>query len=224
MIPDENRKMVFLHGIKADLMTKEKIKNIKKIFILFLIVIAAVYFLDRIRNNIPAGMKLDKIKMNVGEWKGFNESVSAKSSQWIDKGDLIIRTYFNNKDSIYLVAFQEREDRHKVHSPVDCYTGSGWAILEKGNITIGDKNKDNFKTIRRMQVEKNNNTRIVYYWFSNGVESCASFRGHLLLFLRDVLLKGSIKSWVCFQISTDVRTNYEETEKILKNFISKLSL
>ena len=73
-----------------------------------------------------------------------------------------------------------------------------------------------------MYVKKDNLPRIVYYWFTNGGDQCAGFKTHLALFLRDVLFKGSVKSWVCFQISADVKTSVEETEDTLKKFILKL--
>lgn len=195
----------------------DQIRNLARISIILLVAVGFVAWLDQIRNKIDIGFPLNKIAIELGSWKGTNMSASKKEAGWIEQGDLIVRNYHNGENIVYMVAIQERGDRHKVHSPADCYSGSGWVVLKKDSVRLNDSK---VKIVRRMHVIKDNVPRIVYYWFSNGSEQCASFKGHLALFLKDVLLKGSMKSWVCFQISADIKNSTEETEKLLKTFIS----
>lgn len=196
-----------------------QLKNLNKIFIILLLAIVFVIWLDHKRKKINVGFPLDKIALKINEWEGTNMPVSETEKGWVEQGDLIIRNYKKRDDIVYMVAIQERGDRHRVHSPADCYSGSGWAVLKKDSVRLGG---DKGKLVRRMFVNKDEVPRIVYYWFTNGRDQCASFKGHLVLFLKDVLLKGSIKSWVCFQISADIKTSKEDTETMLKEFILKL--
>ena len=196
-------------------------KKLKIIFLVFLAIIIFLYWFDQKQKNIEIGYSLDKITINVDGWKGTNLGPSEKEKNWVEQGDLIIRSYQNDVNTVYLVAIQEKGDRHKVHSPQDCYSGSGWVILRKDSISIGDTH-NGYKKVRRMHVVKDNKPRLVYYWLTNGEEISTSFKKHLLIFLKDILLKGSFKSWVCFQVSTDIKSSIDEADILLKDFIFKL--
>ncbi len=196
-----------------------RLRNLKIIFIILLAAIVLVLWFDNRRKNTVVGYPLDRIGMDINGWHGTNMPVSRTEQEWVDQGDMIMRSYKKGEDVVYLVAIQERGDRHRVHSPADCYTGLGWVVLKKD---IVESVNNSGKKVKRMHVIKNNQPRILYYWFTNGRERCAGFKMHLLLFLRDVIFKGAIKSWVCFQISTDVKNSIEETEYILKDLLSTL--
>ncbi len=196
-------------------------KKLKIIFLILLVVVFFLYWFDQKQKNIEIGYSLDNITMNIDGWKGTNLSPSEREKNWVEQGDLIIRSYQKDNNTVYLVAIQEKGDRHKVHSPQDCYSGSGWVILRKDSISIGDDN-DKYKIVRRMHVVKDNKPRLVYYWLTNGEEISSSFKEHLIIFLKDILLKGSVKSWVCFQVSTDIKTSIDEADILLKDFIFSL--
>lgn len=201
-------------------MNKDKqLRNLKIIFLILLLVIGLVSLFEYKKNTIVARFELNKIGMTIGKWEGADTHSGTRNTRWVEQGDLIMRTYHQEEDLLYLVAIQERGDRHRVHSPADCYTGAGWVVLGKESVRIGEDKK---RPVRRMRVVKDDTSRLVYYWFTNGVDRCASFRNHLLLFLRDVLLKGSIRSWVCFQVSADTYGSIEETDAMVSTFISDM--
>lgn len=197
------------------------VKQLKIIFLILLFVIIFLYWFDQKQKNIEIGYSLDNITMNIDGWKGANLSPSEKEKSWVAQGDLVIRSYQKDNNPVYLVAIQEKGDRHKVHSPQDCYSGSGWVILRKDSISIDDDN-DKDRIVRRMHVVKDNHSRLVYYWLTNGEDRTESFKRHLVLFLRDILLKGSFKSWVCFQVSADIKTDIESTSELIESFINDL--
>jgi EpsI family protein len=196
-------------------------KKLKIIFLILLLVIIFVYWFDQKKKNVEVDLSLESVSMNIGNWHGTNLVPTKMEKNWVEQGDLIIRNYQKADNKVYLVAIQEKGDRHKVHSPQDCYSGSGWAILRKDSISIEEGNNI-YKIVRRMHVVKENNQRLVYYWFTNGKDRSTSFKGHLAIFLKDVLLKGSVKSWVCFQISADIKNDVDWTSKILESFINDL--
>lgn len=198
-----------------------QVNKLKIIFLILLAVILFIYWFDHKQKNIEIGYSLDNISMNIDGWKGSYLSPSEKEKSWVEQGDLIIRSYQKDNNSVYLVAIQEKGDRHKVHSPQDCYSGSGWVILRKDSISIGDDN-EKYKIVRRMHVVKENNARLVYYWLTNGEDRTESFKRHLVLFLRDIMLKGAFKSWVCFQISAEINTDVDSTSEVIESFIDDL--
>lgn len=199
----------------------KQVKKLKIIFLILLVVIIFLYWFDQKQKNIEIGYSLDNITMNIDGWKGGNISPSEKEKTWVEQGDLVIRGYQKDNNTVYLVAIQEKGDRHKVHSPQDCYSGSGWVILKKDSISIGDANSK-IKIVRRMHVVKDSNSRLVYYWLTNGEDRTESFKRHLVLFLRDILVKGNFKSWLCFQISAEIKTDVEATSELIESFINDL--
>jgi EpsI family protein len=201
--------------------TDNQAKKLKIIFLILLVVILFLYWFDNKHKNVEIGYSLDNISMNINDWKGTDISPGEKEKNWVEQGDLIIRSYQRDNNTVYLVAIQEKGDRHKVHSPQDCYSGSGWVILRKDSISIGEDSVKN-KIVRRMHVVKDNNSRLVYYWLTNGEDRTESFKRHLVMFLKDILIKGVFKSWVCFQISAEIKTDVDTTSELIESFINDL--
>jgi EpsI family protein len=201
--------------------TDNQAKKLKIIFLILLVVILFLYWFDNKHKNVEIGYSLDNISMNINDWKGTDISPGENEKNWVEQGDLIIRSYQRDNNTVYLVAIQEKGDRHKVHSPQDCYSGSGWVILRKDSISIGEDSVKN-KIVRRMHVVKDNNSRLVYYWLTNGEDRTESFKRHLVMFLKDILIKGVFKSWVCFQISAEIKTDVDTTSELIESFINDL--
>jgi hypothetical protein len=42
------------------------------------------------------------------------------------------------------------------------------------------------------------------------------------MFLKDILLKGAMKSWVCFQVSAEIKTDVDSTSAVIESFINDL--
>jgi EpsI family protein len=194
----------------------KQLVNLAIIFFILLLTIVIVTWFDQKRSHAIAGFELNRVGMKIGDWAGSDMKASERDRKWVEQGDLVVRTYYQEEDIIYLVAIQERGDRHRVHSPADCYTGAGWVVLGKESVKLRDGDG---KSVRRMRVVKADTSRLVYYWFTNGIDQCASFRGHLLLFLKDVLLKGSVRSWACFQVSADINGDIVATDEMIGEFI-----
>lgn len=196
-----------------------KLKSLKIVFILLLLAIGLVSWFDYKQSHTVSTVALHQIGLKIGKWEGTDTLRSDKERQQAAQGDLIVRDYRKGDNFLYLVAIQERRDRHRVHSPVDCYTGSGWTVLKKENIRLGG---DEERTVRRIQVVKGPTSRLAYYWFSNGKERSASFRGHLLLYLRDILLSRTANSWVYFKVSGNIVDSPGATDDIIREFILEL--
>ena len=114
----------------------KQLRSLKIVFIVLLLAIGLVSWFDYKRSHTVVGVTFDQIGMKIGKWEGTDMLQSNEDRKRSAQGDLVVRTYREKENSLHLVAIQERGDRHRVHSPVDCYTGLGWTVLKKENIVI----------------------------------------------------------------------------------------
>jgi len=196
-----------------------QLRSLKIVFVLLLMAIGLTFWFDYKQSHARAGIDFGFISTQIGKWTGTDMAKADEDQDRAARGDLIIRLYAEGGNRIYLVAIQERGDRHRVHPPVNCYTGSGWRILTHEDLLLGDNGE---KMVKKLYVTRGQTSRIVYYWFTNGKKRCAGFLGHLFLYARDILLSRTADSWVYFDVSADVTDNPKTTEAMISAFIKEL--
>jgi EpsI family protein len=194
-----------------------RIKSLQIIFLMLLAAIILVVWLDQSQKREITGINLSLISNTIGVWGGADVPKTDDDQKRADIGDLVIREYSSNKNSLYLVAIQERGDRHRVHSPINCYTGAGWTLLEKREIVLAGG-----KTVRRLFMNKDNSFRLVYYWFTNGKDHTTGFLGHLAYYAKDILIAERDAAWVYLDVSADITESIEKTEAMMLDFVTDL--
>lgn len=204
-------------GEENNVGTERRLKHLKIIFILLLAAVLLVLWADYNQNRTIPGIDLARIPITVDGWKAEEMPKSEDDRKRADAGDLVIRRYAIQENHIYLVVIQERGDRHRVHSPLNCYTGSGWNLLEKSEV----HHSRGFR-VRRLLVNKGDAYRLVYYWFTNGKTHSTGFLKHLLLYARDMISGRSDAAWVYFDVSSDIHESVENTEALMSAFVSGL--
>ena len=197
--------------------TERQLKYLKIIFIILLAAVLLVLWVDYNQNRTVSGIDLSQIPNVLEEWEAVETPKSDDDQKRADAGDLVIREYSIQENRIYLVAIQERGDRHRVHSPLNCYTGSGWNLLEKSEVL----HSRGFR-VRRLLVNKGDAYRLVYYWFTNGSTHSTGFLEHLLLYAKDTMVGQSDASWVYFDVSSDIHESVENTESLISAFVTGL--
>jgi EpsI family protein len=197
--------------------TERQLKHLKIIFIILLAAVLLVNLVDYSQNRTVSGINLSRIPNTIEGWEAVEMPKSDDDQKRADAGDLLIRKYALKEHAIYLVAIQERGDRHRVHSPLNCYTGSGWNLLEKSEIL----HSRGFG-VRRLLVNKGDAYRLVYYWFTNGSTHSTGFLEHLLLYAKDTLIGRSDAAWVYFDVSSDIHESVENTEALMSAFVTGL--
>ncbi len=196
-----------------------RLKNLQIVFLVLLVAVAVEYWLDVVPHYSISSIDLGKISMAMGRWSGTDYAVGPGDQQRVENGDMMVRKYEHGAHHLYLVAIQERGDRHRVHSPVNCYTGSGWAVEQRGTAAL---NGQGVKTVRRLLVSRDGRHRLVYYWFTNGKQSCATFTGHLFYYLKGLFFQRISHSWAYFDVSADVVHTVAETEAALQDFVGTM--
>lgn len=199
------------------MVTERQFKHLKIIFIVLLITALLVIWADYNQKRIIPGIDLSGIPSAIGGWTVEEMPKNDDDQKRADAGDLVLRRYSLKENSLFLVAIQERGDRHRVHSPLNCYTGSGWNLLEKNEIL----HSRGFH-LRRLLVNKGDDYRLVYYWFTNGITHSTGFLEHLLLYAKDMIIGKSEAAWVYFDVSSDIVESIEKTEALMSAFIAEL--
>ena len=176
-----------------------------------------VLWMDYNQKRTVPGIDLSQIPNDIEGWKAEEMPKSGDDQKRADSGDMVIRRYALKEHHIYLVAIQERGDRHRVHSPLNCYTGSGWNLLKKSEVL----HSRGFR-VRRLLVNKGDAYRLVYYWFTNGTTHSTGFLAHLLLYGKEMLLGQSSAAWVYFDVSSDIDESVENAEALISAFVAGL--
>ena len=196
---------------------QRQLKNLQIIFIILLAAMSLGMWLDYRQKQAVPGINLNGIASTIGTWEGEDLPKSSEDRKRAAQGDLVIREYDSKEDALFFIAIQERGDRHRVHSPLNCYTGSGWTVLEKKTVVL-----EGHKEVRRLLVNRKEAYRLVYYWFTNGNVRSTGFLEHLFLYACDTLMGKNSAAWVYFDVSADITESIEKTEDQMKDFIAGL--
>lgn len=197
--------------------TQRRIKHLQFIFLVLLVAVLMVFWMDYNQNRTVSGVELSSIPEKIDGWVGSELPKSDEDQKRAEAGDFVLRKYIANEEFIYFVAIQERGDRHRVHSPLNCYTGSGWDLLEKREVMLGRR-----VLVRRLLVHKEDSYRLVYYWFTNGSTHSTGFLEHLLLYAKDMIIGRNDTAWVYFDVSADITEDIEKTEAMMTAFVAGL--
>ena len=197
--------------------TERQLKHLVIILVLLLAAVLLVLWTDYNQKRTVSGVDLTRIPNIIDGWEAEETPKTLDDQKRADAGDLVIRRYTSKDYHLYLVAIQERGDRHRVHSPLNCYTGSGWHLLEKSEILLSR----GFR-VRRLLVNKGDDYRLVYYWFTNGTTHSTGFLEHLLLYAKDMMFGQSDTAWVYFDVSSDIHDSVEITEALMSAFVADM--
>ena len=112
----------------------------------------------------------------------------------LDPDQLLFRRYHDasgNTIDLYGVFYESQGANRTMHSPLNCYPGSGWEVVEKTRIPISNSSGDGgtFK-ITRLILQKGLQKRLLYYWYYAGGELASNQYINKLLTLYSALFRG----------------------------------
>jgi EpsI family protein len=165
---------------------------------LALVTFAVLQALDRVRDPaISLQSRLQAFPLDLGMWKGTDAGWDSEVVTALGVDDWILRRILRryqeaSGDFVWLyIGFSERvsfSDGHSPHSPLVCYPGQGWELLETdvqeielpGGRTIA---------VNKLLVRKGLERRLVLYWQQRGErialeESWGDYRAKLDWLLR----------------------------------------
>jgi len=123
-----------------------------------------------------------------------------------DGGKILQRRYDLGTNRVWLAAVQSRSDWRVQHPPQICYTAQGWRILEQGGRTLPESKL----RVQRMLVEKNDDRRVVYYFYTDGKHWTSAYFWRIFHALSDRAVRAEASTWVMIQISTPYTSAEDE--------------
>ncbi|MGH1402772.1 MAG: VPLPA-CTERM-specific exosortase XrtD [Alphaproteobacteria bacterium] len=121
---------------------------------------------DRIA-SIPASLDFEDFPMQLSEWKGKRDFLTAEEIKMLDLTDYWIAEYNDINEvspvNLYIAYYDSQRMRANIHIPLNCIIGAGWQVIaqEKDLIEIQEGLKI---PVVRLTVRKQSETLLVYYW------------------------------------------------------------
>jgi len=135
----------------------------------------------------------------------------------------IWKTYaFKNgyKLMLYVGYFEDQKEGAMIHSPKHCYPGGGWHPLSAKTIKIAIPAIQKDITINEYILTKNNNKKLVYYWYQSRGRTIANEYIDRIYMILDSLLRHR-SDGALVRISGPAE-NLEEAKRIQKKFIQEV--
>ena len=188
----------------------------------------AVVYLDRSPSAggapapLPEGPGLE-----MGAWQGrdipydpdlFRRTVAADRT--------VFRRYVRPADrarvDLYLGYYHDMERSDRSHSPLVCYEGQGWRVLESRIRTVRPGGAAGSFRATEMIIGKGDRRRLVLFWYQAGDRIFARKSGQRFYLVRSKLWgRGQANLWV--RISTPVdRAGREAAQRVLEDFATDL--
>src|SRR6185436_7630458 len=109
----------------------------------------------------------------AGSWTMIKEDLISDSvSGVLEADDYVVRTYRGEKGQrvdLFVAYYKTQKAGESMHSPMNCFPGSGWQILKADEIALWPNDPAHPTMINRYIVERNGEKALVLYWYqANG--------------------------------------------------------
>ena len=144
-------------------------RSIKYIILLIIVIALAGYtFAMRYREiEQPAPPNLGLLPEDIAGYMGSDNFLEPASLSVLGADGTLFRTFLRDDSPpiwLFLGYFGAQQEHSQIHSPKNCYPGSGWNILQEGIITVTIP--DGAIRAKKLLISDGVQRRIVIYWFS----------------------------------------------------------
>ena len=171
---------------------KTKLPFLITIFFLGLALFAREWVNDR--QSSATKMELMPFDHNLGAWKGVDLNLDADVVAMLNPDQIVFRRYQNTSGrsvDLYGVFYGSQGTHRTMHSPLNCYPGSGWEIVGKSKIRLhrsGDTGEG--IEVRKVIMRKGLASRLLYYWYYAGGNTASNQYVNKALTLYGALMHG----------------------------------
>jgi len=142
--------------------------TVQKILWIGLILAIALGLLWQFYPLQDAKQTLDRVPLAGPGFVGKDVPLSIFEEQFFKGVNVVKRVYRVDNANYFFTMLDGTHNRHIVHDPYYCFTGSGWDILSAKDIPIEGG------TAKELVISKGAHRKSALFWFSNGEESYAS--------------------------------------------------
>jgi EpsI family protein len=125
------------------------------------------------RQKSAPKMELIPFEQNLGDWKGTDLKMDAEVVEMLNPDQIVFKRYRNtsgNSIDLYGVFYGSQGADRTMHSPLNCYPGTGWEIVGKSKVRLHGPDGDDDKgfEVRKLNLRKGLAKRVLYYWYYAG--------------------------------------------------------
>jgi EpsI family protein len=110
---------------------------------------------------------LTGLPMAFGDWTGSDIGLDDRVLDKLNPESYVFRNYANAAGAslgLYVAYYRDPREGAQIHSPMHCYPGAGWRILESAPLPVRDLG-GRVTRMQRLLVEKHGRTDVVLYWY-----------------------------------------------------------
>ena len=183
------------------------------LFTTIAILIVAGYFVSTNPPALEQPLLPDFTPLLTQNFRGITDTVTEGDFQFFGKSKIDRFLYYRKDDdtSVSVLTVGEIDNIHQVHPVVFCLRAGGYRTLSEQSIRWPEESAQPWN-IREILAQRNEQKVLFWQWFSTAEKSTASF----LLFRS---LYSSADNWTVFLIGTPVRDSYEQSHKVLGQFV-----
>ncbi len=189
--------------------------------ITIILLLLALFAREWIENRQKSALKMELIpfEQNLGDWKGADLKLDADVVEMLNPDQILFRRYQNPSGGsvdLYGVFYGSQGADRTMHSPLNCYPGTGWEIVEKSKVLLqgpGDDKKD--LVVQKLILRKGLAKRLLYYWYYAGGKTASNQYMNKALTLYGALMHGRTDGGLVTvsTIQDDAGLNQEYLEK-----------
>ena len=194
----------------------------------FLIVVAtligAIIATQTISHGKPTPLKKDfaTFPAVIGPWRGIPSFFGPKIEGVAGMDHYILKRYTQKTGPflwLYVGYYESQRKGDSIHSPKNCYPGSGWQTVNSGLETIEvTASPARTITVNRYIIQKGLDKRVVLYWYqSRGRVYASEYWGKIYLVLDSIMKNRTDGSLV--RISAPVVDSVEATLERERAFV-----
>ena len=134
--------------------------------------------------------------------------------------EVSFRTYREGTEKrvwVFMGYFDRQKEGSQVHSPKNCYPGSGWNILEEANVPApwGEDQ------VKRLIVSNGSEERLVYYWFQSSSRILNNVFALKYYLTRQAMLRHP-QDLVFVRISSGAGDGVPEAESLVQQYARRV--
>ena len=171
------------------------------------------------RQKSAPKMKIIPFEQSLGDWKGADLKLDADVVEMLNPDQIVFRRYQNSSGKsvdLYGVFYGSQGADRTMHSPLNCYPGSGWEIVGKGKVRLrGPGGGDDGFEVMKLTLRKGLARRLLYYWYYAGGNTASNQYINKALTLYGALVNGRTDGGLVTvsTIQDDAGKNQEYLEK-----------
>ena len=177
------------------------------------------------RQKSALKMTLIPFEHNLGNWKGSDLKLDADVVEMLNPDQTVFRRYQNPSGrsvDLYGVFYGSQGANRTMHSPLNCYPGSGWEIVGKSKVRLhGPGNDEGGFEVQKLILRKGLVRRLLYYWYYAGGNSASNQYVNKALTLYGALMRGRTDGGL-ITVSTIQDVSGMNQEYLKKDFVPNL--